>query len=217
MLQGMSKHRGEACVSDARMHERHAPGVEYPRWYLKRWHFLPEGYLSRRSAWGYDAVISRVYHVFSEPRTLAAVVCQMRSQPPARIVDLGCGPGRALKAFARAFPAAKLTGIDLSPFLLERAENRLAGYDDQVQLVHADATRYSFEDADAVFAAHLIGHLPIEKAQAVLRAARQALRPGGVLYLLDHTWHPTPTPGFRAVGERRLNAGILRFRWLSPD
>lgn len=218
MLQGMSKHRGDVCAADARAHERHSSGVEYPRWYLKRWHFLPEGYLSRRSAWGYDAVIRRVYHVVSEPRTLRAVIDRMGERRPEHLVDLGCGPGRAVNAFAKAFPRSKLTGVDLSPFLLERAENRLAGYEGQVHLVHADATELPIEDAsaDAVFASHLIGHLPAEKAGAVLSEAKRILRATGRLYLVEHSWHPTPTPGFRAVGERKLNRGVIRLRWLEP-
>jgi len=218
MLQGMSKHRGDACAADARAHERHAAGVEYPRWYLKRWHFLPEGYLSRRSAWGYDAVIRRVYHVVSEPRTLRAVINQMGKRPPEQIVDLGCGPGRAVKAFAQAFQGAKLTGVDLSPFLLERAENRLAGYEDQVRLVHADATELPIEhaSADAVFASHLVGHLPPQKAGDVLAEAKRILRTTGRLYLVDHSWHPMLTPGFRTVGERKLNRGLICLRWLEP-
>lgn len=217
-MQGMSKRRGDACAADARAHERHASGVEYPRWYLKRWHFLPEGYLSRRSAWGYDAIIRRVYHVASEPRTLQAVMGQMGGRRPEHIVDLGCGPGHALKTFARAFPPVRLTGVDLSPFLLERAENRLAGYEDQVHLVHADATELPIEDAsaDAVFASHLIGHLPAEMAADVLSEAKRVLRPAGRLYLVDHSWHPTATPGFRRLGERKLNRGIIRLRWLEP-
>lgn len=214
----MSKRRGDACAADARAHERHAAGIEYPRWYLKRWHFLPEGYLSRRSAWGYDALIRRVYHVASEARTLAAVVRQMGEHRPEHILDLGCGPGRALKAFARAFPRTSLTGVDLSPFLLERAENRLAGYEDQVRLVHADATHLPIDDAtvDAAFAAHLLGHLPIEKAFDVLRETGRVLRPGGVLYVVDHSWHPVSAPGFRTLGERELCRGLLRLRRLQP-
>ena len=31
--------------------------VDYPEWYLHRWHFLPEGYLSRRSAAAYEHLI----------------------------------------------------------------------------------------------------------------------------------------------------------------
>ena len=216
MLQGMSQRQADACAADARAHGWHDTCVDYPRWYLKRWHFLPEGYLSRRSAWGYEAVIRPVYHVASEAQMLRSVVARAARQAPARILDLGCGPGHALQAFARAFPAALLTGVDLSPFLLERAEATLAAFDNRVRLVHGDATRLQLEDEafDAAFAAHLIGHLPVRKAAEALAEARRTLRPGGRLYLIDHAWHPTLAPGFRLIGERRLNGGIIRFRWL---
>ena len=38
------------------------PKVSYPDWYLTRWHFLPEGYVSRRSARLYQEYIPALYN-----------------------------------------------------------------------------------------------------------------------------------------------------------
>ncbi|MCW7991827.1 trans-aconitate methyltransferase, partial [Streptomyces platensis subsp. clarensis] len=41
---------------------------------------------------------------------------------PARIADLGCGPGNVTALLADRWPDAHITGLDLSPEMLERAE-----------------------------------------------------------------------------------------------
>ena len=53
-----------------------------------------------------------------------------------RILEVGCGTGRNLKALAKAYPEAELTGIDLSPDMLHRAQENLTDYRDRVQLCH---------------------------------------------------------------------------------
>jgi trans-aconitate 2-methyltransferase len=42
-------------------------------------------------------------------------------QAPARIVDLGCGPGNSTAALAARWPGAAITGVDSSPAMLDQA------------------------------------------------------------------------------------------------
>ncbi|MFE9043269.1 trans-aconitate 2-methyltransferase [Streptomyces sp. NPDC012421] len=46
---------------------------------------------------------------------------------PARIADLGCGPGNVTALLADRWPDAHITGLDLSPEMLEKAEKDWAG------------------------------------------------------------------------------------------
>lgn len=69
----------------------------------------------------------------SEHRTrpfldLLARIPQLPTQGrPARIADLGCGPGNVTVLLADRWPDAHITGFDLSPEMLERAEKDWAG------------------------------------------------------------------------------------------
>ncbi|QES48639.1 trans-aconitate 2-methyltransferase [Streptomyces venezuelae] len=46
---------------------------------------------------------------------------------PARIADLGCGPGNVTVLLADRWPEARITGYDLSPEMLQRADHEYAG------------------------------------------------------------------------------------------
>ncbi|MFJ3962722.1 trans-aconitate 2-methyltransferase [Streptomyces sp. NPDC090036] len=46
---------------------------------------------------------------------------------PARIADLGCGPGNVTTLLADRWPEARITGFDLSPEMLHRAGEEYAG------------------------------------------------------------------------------------------
>ncbi len=202
----------DACLRDAAAAPRADPAVGYPRWYLHRWHFLPEGYLSRRSVVRYERVVRRLYNVLHEEQAHRAIAAVLGKRQAREIVDIGCGSGRLLQTVARLLPEARLHGVDLSPYMLERAAERTGG----VRLVHADGAALPFaaRSLDAAIAVHVIGHTPAEAASALLHEAARVLRPGGVLVVLDHAWHRLPTAGWRESMSHRLAGGTLALRVL---
>jgi ubiquinone/menaquinone biosynthesis C-methylase UbiE len=199
------------CLDEAARSPMANGAVEYPEWYLQRWHFLPEGYLSRRSAALYDRGIRRLYWQLRDGAGYRAVAAELAGEHPSAILELGCGPGHGLVALAAAFPAATITGLDLSPFLLERARERVtrAGIAGRVELVHGSALALPWHDGrfDAVMEAHLFGHMPGKAATVAIGEARRVLRPGGLLAAAEHRWHRLP---LRPARERPFTGGIIR-------
>ena len=193
------------------------PAVAYPSWYVRRWHFLPEGYLSRRSVAAYDAMVRNVYNVAAEGEVIRTMVRRVREARPANVLDLGCGPGRYLAALRKALPVSDLTGADLSPFMLELARDRLATTPG-IRLVHGDACELPFEDAsfEAITATHFFGHLPKAEAATALAEARRLLAPGGRLFVVDHSWHPRIGTRLRSLGLARLLGGLQRLEVFEP-
>ena len=191
------------------------PTVDYPRWYLHRWHLLPEGYLSRRSIYRYERDVRRVYNLGVESRMLRRVSARLQRRGAPRVLEIGCGPGRAVAALARHVPGARTAGVDLSPFMVAAAKARVgAGAD----LRHADATALPWPDRsfDAVVAIHTLGHVPSEVAEAMLGEARRVLRPDGKVLLVDHAWHAIALRGWMIEHRESLALGTIRLLALRP-
>src|SRR5215467_15381413 len=55
-------------------------------------------------------------------RPAADLIAQVRLESPARIADLGCGPGNSTEQLRDRWPGAAITGVDNSPEMLAEAK-----------------------------------------------------------------------------------------------
>jgi SAM-dependent methyltransferase len=114
------------------------------------------------------------------------VLSALELQPGARLLDLCCGQGRhAVELARRGF---RVTGFDLSDYLLGLANDRAARAGIEVEFVRGDMRTLPWENEfDAVVNLFTsFGYLESdEEDQKVLCAVQRALRPGGRL-LIDH-------------------------------
>lgn len=102
---------------------------------------------------------------------------------PARIVDLGCGPGKTTARLAERFPAAVVTGLDESPEFVAHARDSVP----HARFEVGDVTRpLPGAPFDLVYARFLLAHLP--DIAGALRGWVGALGPDGVL-VLEETEH----------------------------
>lgn len=209
MLKRIPEEQQARLIAEAGRSPLSDEAVAYPHWYLHRWHFLPEGYLSRRGVSLYELGIVPLYYEGQERRIVARVADALEAAQPGRVIEVACGPGRAVAEYRRRLPGTHFTGIDLSPYMLERARTRLpAGVD----LVHGDSRALPWEDGqfDAVVSTHHAGHVPRREAVQVLREALRVLRPGGTFVLVEHRWHRLPPLGLDGYREELLAAGLIR-------
>ncbi|WP_030776937.1 class I SAM-dependent methyltransferase [Streptomyces sp. NRRL S-920] len=134
-----------------------------------------------------------------------AAVAELGLRPGSRVLDAGCGTGRALPALRSAVgPSGVVLGADLTPAMLEAA--RQAGRDRDGQLLRADVAQLPLLSGslDAVFGAGLISHLPDPADN--LRELRRVVRPGGSLAL----FHPIGRAALAARQGRQITPDDLR-------
>ncbi|MEU9189682.1 methyltransferase domain-containing protein [Streptomyces sp. NPDC048484] len=135
----------------------------------------------------------------------AAAVSELGLREGDRVLDAGCGTGRALPPLREAVgPSGVVLGADLTPAMLEAAV--LAGRDRAGQLLLADAARLPLrpESLHAVFAAGLIAHLPHPAEN--LRELARVVRPAGILAL----FHPIGRAALAARQGRQITPDDLR-------
>jgi SAM-dependent methyltransferase len=111
---------------------------------------------------------------------------RLRSAPPARVLDLGCGLGASSIALAHAYPRAQVLGVDLDEESVTEARTQAAeaGVADRVAFEVGDAAQVNAEarfDLVTVFEAlHDMGD-PV----GALRTARALLAEDGNILVAD--------------------------------
>lgn len=112
-----------------------------------------------------------------------------------RVVDLGCGSGRAL-LWNRDWGAAAV-GVDIAPFFSEEARGG-------VDLLLADLRRLPFPDRafTRAYSLDVLEHLSPDALRDVLSEANRVLEPGGTFFVYTHVRKNAPI----AKGLRWINA-----------
>ena len=101
-----------------------------------------------------------------------------------RIVFASIGTGQDIQFFP---PGRDITGIDISPAMLERARPRAEAYPGKLELREIDLHELDYPDGafDQVFTACTFCSVP--RPVEGLRMLRRVLKPGGELFMFEHT------------------------------
>ncbi|GAB1331002.1 class I SAM-dependent methyltransferase [Streptomyces sennicomposti] len=135
----------------------------------------------------------------------AAAVAELGLREGDRVLDAGCGTGRALPPLRAAVGASGVVvGVDLTPAMLDAAVRAGRDRDGRLLLADVAALPLRSRSLDAVFAAGLVAHLPDPARN--LRELRRVVRRGGTLAL----FHPIGRAALAARQGRRITPDDLR-------
>ncbi len=136
---------------------------------------------------------------------------QVLNQGRGRVLEVGVGTGLSLPDYKRHL---EVTGIDLSPEMLEKARERVneERLDHVAGLHEMDAGDLKFADAsfDTVVAMFVMTVVP--DPEKVMRELSRVVRPGGEVLLVNHF---SQTEGVRGWVERRMAPFADKIGWRS--
>ena len=140
-----------------------------------------------------QAVISDVFTSVTSVSLVAAAAKQGE-----HVIDIGCGPGDTLLAFARAVgPSGDALGVDVSVPMLEFARHRAAEAGlANVTCALADATTYAFEPRRANLVYSRFGVMFFDDPIKAFTNIRSAMKMGGRLVFVCFRTMPE-SPWFR--------------------
>lgn len=140
-----------------------------------------KGAWDRWHGWLYEELIGKAGEAI-----YARIVAEHIPVPPAEgmIVDVGCGAGRLTWYLAARYNQAQVLGLDLSPEMIARAEERNAALPN-LRYREGDALNLPLdtESVDMVVSVGSIKHWP-DRALGLAEVLR-VLKPGGKLYIAE--------------------------------
>jgi demethylmenaquinone methyltransferase / 2-methoxy-6-polyprenyl-1,4-benzoquinol methylase len=101
--------------------------------------------------------------------------------PGDRVLDACCGTGDLALASRRLLGSGKVTGLDFSEAMLERARRKSA----EIEWIRGDLLRLPFQDGAFDVVTVGFGVRNVEDLDRALRELRRVLKPGGRLAILE--------------------------------
>ncbi len=121
-----------------------------------------------------------------ETRTFLVDSAQIDNSSQTRILDICCGTGSVILAFAERYPDVMTTGYDFSVGMLRRAKQKDAA--GRVMLVQGDAARLSYIDDcfDVVCCSHALYELKDRVRTDALMEMNRVVKPDGRVVIMEH-------------------------------
>jgi phosphatidylethanolamine/phosphatidyl-N-methylethanolamine N-methyltransferase len=125
-----------------------------------------------------------VFGAVSAPARRAAVDAVNRA-PGTEVLEVGVGTGLALPHYR---PEKRITGIDLSTDMLDRARARVKreGLRNVEQLLELDAEATGFEDGRFDIAVAMFVASVVPNPRRLAAELRRVVRPGGLILFVNH-------------------------------
>lgn len=157
----------------------------------------------------------QLYSRFEAQRTrpAAELLEHVASTRPARILDLGCGPGNSTELLVAKYPGASVIGIDTSEAMIAAATKRVPA----ARFILADAATYEDEGIDLVYSNATLQWVK-DHEQLIPRLARM-LSPSGVLAVQvpDNLTEPTHATLPALCAQFQIAPDLRAGRLLTPE
>jgi len=102
------------------------------------------------------------------------------------ILDICCGTGAVIAAFANRYPESVTVGYDFSRGMLRKAQNKQESF--KTIFIEGDAAALPFADEsfDVVTCSHALYELKRQTRQIALREMKRIIRSNGTVLLMEH-------------------------------
>jgi ubiquinone/menaquinone biosynthesis C-methylase UbiE len=126
-------------------------------------------------AWIYDYTFLLIFWVRKQS------IKFIQSKKDQKILDLCCGTGSLSVKLAEH--ESKVTGIDLSPHMLQKARKK----NSKIEFIEGDATNLPFEDCkfDIVVASFCLHEMPTKIIEKVLAEIKRVTHKNGEIFIID--------------------------------
>jgi len=161
--------------------------------------------------------IARIYDQVIEPMQAGVRRVALRVMPPEqgwRVLDVGCGTGTGLVPYLAA--GCEVSGVDVSPEMLDRARNRL-GTNADLRLTDGDSLPFPDDSFDLAITTMVLHEVPAGQRVTFVEEMARVVKPRGALTVIDFrfgTLRGWRGPVLRAASEiiERLSGHYSRYR-----
>ena len=121
-----------------------------------------------------------------DTRNFLVKMARLKEKPDPYILDICCGTGAVITAFANQYPKSHTVGYDFSRGMLLKVREKSGAR--PVVLIEGDAALLPFMDEsfDVITCSHALYELKGPARQAALKEMKRVVRPGGVVLIMEH-------------------------------
>ena len=143
----------------------------------------------------YYNIFSRFYDLFvklhshnygEETRKFLVDSAQLEKKAYPRVLDICCGTGSVVLAFAEKIPDIQSVGYDFSLGMLHKAKEKDCS--GQTHFINGDAARLPFVDDcfDVVSCSHALYELKNQVRTGALLEMKRVVKPNGLVLIMEH-------------------------------
>ncbi|MFC2161952.1 class I SAM-dependent methyltransferase [Acidobacteriota bacterium] len=134
--------------------------------------------------------IAKLYDRLIEPLNRGLRGLGKKMYPPLenmKVLDIGCGTGTHLSLYQKA--GCVVSGIDLSPAMLQRARKKLGS---ATSLIQGDASQMPYPDKsfDLIILTTVLHEMPPNVRTAVIEDSKRVLKDSGRILVIDYHTEP---------------------------